>query len=58
MKVQVQYRYCLKGHQGGTGTTRTVEVAFPSNDALKEALYRYHNPLTYDIIILASKVVG
>ena len=58
MKVQVHYRYSRKGTSGATGTTRTVEVAFPSNDALKEALYRFHNPQMYDIIILDSKVIG
>lgn len=58
MKVQVRYQYQLKGHPGGTGTTRIVQVASKSISALKDALSIYHDPAKYDIRILESKVVG
>ena len=58
MKVQVRYQYQIKGHPGGTITTRTVQVASKSLSALKDALSFWHNPAQYDIRILESKVVG
>lgn len=58
MKIQVRYQYQIKGHPGGTITTRTIQVPSKTLSALKDALGFYHNPAQYDIRIIESKIVG